>query len=207
MNTATRGKHRQSIWQGFAPIATALLALALLLVLTACGGTTAELEPAAETSKPSFPPPAAAQSPEPVVEQTSEPEPEPEYGGFGGAIDGYTWDDGISVYLSGLEEFTPSEWAAFDESPAYVRFTITLINNSSEPFDPAMFTETVQSGNAEGSAVFDTDAGLEGAPMTSVLPGREVSWIVGYGVADPADLVVQLAPSWDHDDAIFIGGL
>jgi hypothetical protein len=38
MNTTTRGKHRQSIWQSFTPIATALLALVLLIVLTACGG-------------------------------------------------------------------------------------------------------------------------------------------------------------------------
>jgi type IV secretory pathway VirB10-like protein len=87
MNTTTRGKHRQSIWQGFAPIATALLALVLLIVLTACGGTepeptsaTTESAPV-ETTEPvpaPAPEPAAEPIPEPTVEPEPTPEPEPE---------------------------------------------------------------------------------------------------------------------------------
>jgi hypothetical protein len=83
MNTTTRSKHRQSIWQSFTPIATALLALVLLIVLTACGSTepepvTATTDPApVETVEPA-PVPAAEPAPEPTVEPEPTPEPEPE---------------------------------------------------------------------------------------------------------------------------------
>jgi hypothetical protein len=80
MSTTTRGKHRQSIWQGFAPIATALLALVLLIVLTACGGTTAELDTTTDTEvvTTSTPEPAPVKTVEPAPEPTVEPEPTPE---------------------------------------------------------------------------------------------------------------------------------
>jgi hypothetical protein len=83
MNTTTRGRHRQSIWQGFAPIVTALFALVLLIVLTACGGT--EPDPASATTEPvpvetiePAPAPVAEPAPEPTVEPEPTPEPEPE---------------------------------------------------------------------------------------------------------------------------------
>jgi hypothetical protein len=54
MTTTTRGKHRQSIWQGFAPIATALFALVLLIVLTACGGTEPDLDACEDAMRKQF---------------------------------------------------------------------------------------------------------------------------------------------------------
>jgi len=40
MTTITKGRHRQSFWLGFGPITMLVSVLAVLLVLTACGGTT-----------------------------------------------------------------------------------------------------------------------------------------------------------------------
>jgi hypothetical protein len=80
----TTNKHRRSTWLGFGPIATFLALFAALVLLTACGGTTAELEKVAGTSieaKPTVEPapvPTEFDAPEPVVEETPEPEPEPE---------------------------------------------------------------------------------------------------------------------------------
>jgi type IV secretory pathway VirB10-like protein len=81
MNTITNGKHRQSAWLGFRPVAVLLALFALLVLLTACGGT--EPEPAAATTEPvpvetTEPEPAPVAAPEPAPEPTVEPEPTPE---------------------------------------------------------------------------------------------------------------------------------
>jgi hypothetical protein len=139
------------------------------------------------------------------AESTPEPEPtptEPEYGEFGGA--GFTWDDGIQVEVSKLKEFTPSEYAAFDESPAYVRMTLTVTNGSDAPFDASLVTLSAQSGGREFGEVYDSEAGLNGPPTTPVLPGRSVKFDAGFGVADPVDVVLQVTPSFDHDPALFV---
>ena len=139
--------------------------------------------------------------------ESSDPEPQPtpaapEYGEFGGA--GFTWDDGVQVEVSELTEFTPSEFAAFDESPAYVRMTVTLTNGTSAPFDPSLMSLSAQSGGREFGEVFDTEAGLGGSPTTQVLPGRSAKYDAGFGVADPADVVLQVTPSFEHNPALFV---
>lgn len=116
----------------------------------------------------------------------------------------FTYEDGISIHVSEPEAFTPTEWAAGGESHnQHVRFTVRIVNKSSAAFDASSAYPSVASGAGEGDEVFDTDSGLGGPPETSVLPGREVSWKSGFGVDDPKDLVVQIAPSWDHEAAIF----
>jgi hypothetical protein len=81
MNTITNGKHCQSAWLGFRPVAVLLALFALLVLLTACGGTTPE--PALATTEPvpvetTEPEPAPVAAPEPAPEPTVEPEPTPE---------------------------------------------------------------------------------------------------------------------------------
>lgn len=116
----------------------------------------------------------------------------------------FTYEDGISVHVSEPEAFTPSEWAAGGEShDQHARFTVRVVNKSGAPFDASGAYPSVASGAGEGDEVFDMDSGLAGPPETALLPGRESSWKVGFGVDDPADLVVQVAPSWDHEAAIF----
>lgn len=158
-------------------------------------GTTAAVEPTSEpddvrnTAPPTEEPPA-----EPVDE------PAPDYGNF---TDNnvFEWEDGLVVTVAGLEEFTPSDTAAFDDSPAYVRFTVTITNNTGAEYEPLDFWTTMQSGGAEATSVFDE--GLDGSPSTTLLDGRDVSFGVGYGVDDAADLVLEVSPSFEHDPAIF----
>ena len=116
----------------------------------------------------------------------------------------YTFDDGVSIHVSEPEPFTPTEWAAGGEShDQHVSFSVRVVNKSGAPFDASMIYASVASGAGEGDEVFDTDAGLDGPPETSVLDGREVTWKVGFGVDDPEDIVMQVEASWDHDPAIF----
>lgn len=189
-----------------------LIALAVA-ILTGCTQTDGEPTTTATTetdptripppsSEPKVPPPTT-EAPEPAEEP--EAPPQPEYGEFGGA--GFTYDDGITLTITAPEAFTPSEYAfTGTDWPAYIRFDITLTNGTDVPFDPAGAYGTLSSGGQEGEAVFDTDNGLDGTPMTPVLPGKSITWSEGYGVADPADLTFQVAPGFEHEPALFVLG-
>jgi hypothetical protein len=193
-----------------------IIALILAAVaLAGCSGTegspTAQPTTAATETDPTQLPPAEekgtlTEEPEPVKPTpTPEPPPQPEYGEFGGA--GFTYDDGITLTITAPEAFTPSEYAyTGTEWPEYIRFDITLTNGTGAPFDPSGIYGTLASGGGEAEAVFDTDNGLEGSPVTAVLPGKSVTWSEGYGVADPADLTFQIAPSFEHEAALFVLG-
>lgn len=84
-----------------------------------------------------------------------------------------------------------------------VKFTVTIVNNTGDTFEPSMFSATVQSGNREGDQIFDSANGLEGSPHTTLLDGREAQFVIGFGVDDPEDLVMEASPSWEHDSAIY----
>lgn len=145
----------------------------------------------------------------PAASDTTEPETSNSADdGVGEAIfgDTYSYEDGVSITVAPPEEFNPSATAAFDAAPSYVRFTVTLANDGTGSFDASLASASVQSGNHEGSEVFDSEQGLEGAPYTSVLTGRTVSWDIGFGVDDPEDVVLQISPSWEHEPAVFVSG-
>jgi hypothetical protein len=84
MNTITNGKHRQSAWLGFRPVAVLLALFALLVLLTACGGTEPQkiagtsLDPKPTTEAMPVETPEPAPASEPTVEPEPTPEPEPE---------------------------------------------------------------------------------------------------------------------------------
>lgn len=104
------------------------------------------------------------------------------------------------------EPFTPSDSAAHDDSPAYAAFQVTIVNGSDANYDPVAFGATVQSTNVEGSQVFDSAQGYEGPPMTPVLPGRESTFRIAFGVADPADIVMQVSPGFEYEPVIYTTG-
>jgi len=146
---------------------------------------------------------SAAEEPTPP---SSGPESAPPSEEDGPAAFGETfiYEDGLSISVGPPNEFTPSETAVFDPAPSYVKMTITITNDSDASFDTSWFLSSAQSGQHEASEVFDSTQGLEGPPYTSLLSGRSVSWDVGFGVDDPEDVVLEITPSLDHEDAVFI---
>ena len=42
-----------------------------------------------------------------------------------------------------------------------------------------------------------------GSPSTVILPGQSVTWKEAWSVADPNSLTMQIAPSWDYENAVF----
>lgn len=206
--------------------------IALTLALTACStesGTTSADPAPAGTNRPattSAPPDTATFTPTPTTATataTAEPTPTatatatatstptptpteeptpttPTYSTFG---DTFTYENDLSITIGEPEPFTPSDTAAFDEAAAYVSFPVTIVNNSTEPYDPTLFFVNGQSTNTEIDQVFDSAQGYEGSPSTVLLPGREASFNLGFGVADPDDIVLEVSPGFEYDNAIF----
>lgn len=180
---------------------TALAALAAAsLALTACSAVEAADAPPPSSSDVT-PSPWTPSEPEPTAEELEEVPDDlgPVIASFG---EDWTYEDGITVKVSDPVAFTPSEYAAGGENHQHhVKFTVTLTNGSTAALDPTLAFDSVSSGGGEGDAVFDD--GLDGSPMTTLIPGRSVSYDVGYGVADPSDIVFEMSPTWDHEPAIF----
>lgn len=134
---------------------------------------------------------------EPVTPTAGQPE-----GTFGKAV---KYDDGLTVKLSQPEPFTPDE-TAFTEgkSDQYVKFTVTITNDTDERFDPLMTYISLASAGVEGTPVYDVVNGLSSPPETVIVPGDSRSWVVAFGVTDPDDLIAQVGMGdLVHDDALF----
>lgn len=142
--------------------------------------------------------PAPTASPVDDAELPDQPE-----GTFGD--DGVTYPDGLTVKLSVPETFDPSP-SAFTEgdAPYYVRFTVSVVNDTDERFDPVLTSVSVASGETEGAMVYDVVNGLSSPPETDIAPGEARSWVVAFGVTDPADLTAEVSLNdLLHDAAMF----
>jgi hypothetical protein len=113
-----------------------------------------------------------------------------------------TFDDGSTLRVDTPVAFKPDRFAAGGEGfPSHVRYRATFTNNTGKVFDPSLTDGNVSSGGVEGDSVYQD--GLD-APDNPVLPGKSVSWWMGYGVEDPSDtqLTVRLG-FLDYEDVIF----
>lgn len=112
----------------------------------------------------------------------------------------FEWEDGTEATISKPVPYTPTAYAAGGEGyQHHVKMTVKIVNGSSLPLDASFTSPTVSSGEREGDEIFDDNMG--GGPMSSILPGRTVTFDVAYGVDDPADVIAEFAPTWDHDYA------
>lgn len=170
------------------------LALGLLLSTAGCASEDGDVSTPAQGSNR---PEAAATNPA-SAEPSATPAANPRFG------ETFRFVNGLAVMVGTPQPFTPSETAAVQQkAPAYLSFPVTVVNGSSTNYDPALFNATVQSANVEGAQVFDSAQGVNGSPSTTVLPGRESAFRVVFGVTDPADLVLEVTPSFEYDPAIF----
>jgi hypothetical protein len=113
-----------------------------------------------------------------------------------------TFEDGSTLTVEAPVEFRPKKFAFGGEAFSdHVKFQATFTNNTDKVFDPGLTTGNVTSAGVEGESVYQE--GLD-APENPVLPGKSITWWMGYGVQDPADtqLTVRLG-FLDYDDVIF----
>jgi hypothetical protein len=164
-----------------------LLALLIASLCSACMATTG--------GSPEDNPPTGENRP-PSSEPTDSGKPEQETLAFGKS---YTWEDGVTVTVGKPTKFKPSEYAYAEKAKGYLKFTVTVVNKSDKPLDLGLTYITVQSSNKEAEQIFDSENGLESTPDTKVLKGRESEFDVGFGVADPKDVVMELALQDDFE--------
>lgn len=166
------------------------LLLATVATLTACSQTDGESTSDAGTGIN-----------RPDATSTATTSDEPATAKFG---EGFTFRNGLAVTVAPPEPFTPSGSASgFEAGDQAVTFTITIVNESPDNYDPALFTTNLQSGNREASKIYDSANNVGSTPTVVILPGREAEFQVAYSVIDPTDLVMEVSPGFEYRDAIF----
>lgn len=117
--------------------------------------------------------------------------------------DSYEWSDGMTLTVSTPRPYEPSESAYLEPAAAYLAFDMTVVNGSDANFDPFMIYITAQSANVEAAQVFDSANGITGTPETTILPGREATFTVVFGVEDPSDIVMEISIGFEYRSVIF----
>jgi hypothetical protein len=164
-----------------------LVALLCSACLASTSGNPDDSPPAVEIRSPSSPP----------TVETPPPSSEPTESGVPGEVlafgKSYAWDDGVSVTVAKPTKFTPSAYTVTDKSKSYLKFTVTVVNKSNKPIDLGLTYISVKSRNEEAHEVFDSGSSLRGPPDTKVLKGRMSEFDIGFGVADPKDVALEIA--------------
>lgn len=180
------------------------LALSAAVLSTGCAGVSASpaSAPPVGDNRPDFAE-TAPQAPMSETASASAATPPATDDGVEQLGSAYTWEDGLSVTVSTPASYKPGEYAAGQDGfDTFVALDVTVVNRTGRVWDPAMFTATVQSANQEGSQIFDSE-NLPASPSTKLLDGREVAFKLAFGVADPADLVVEVSPDFEHQSVLF----
>jgi hypothetical protein len=118
---------------------------------------------------------------------------------FGQAV---RFEDGSTLTATAPVKFTRDEFAVGgDGYKHHVKVKLTFTNGSDEVFDPTLTTGAMSSGEREGDSVYQD--GLD-APENKLLPGKKVTWWMGYGVDDPKHVTLTVNVGFlDYDDVIF----
>ena len=180
-----------------------MLALVIAWLCSAClaatGGAPNDIPSAGESSLRSTPVTATPPSATPPTATPSSATPsgrqsEQKTLAFG---KNYAWHDGVRMTVGKPQKFQPSKWAVVEKSKVYVKFTVSVVNKSKKPVDLGLTYISVQSRNKEADQLFDSVSGLKGPPDKKVSKGRAAEFDVGFGVADPTDLAMEIGL---HDD-------
>jgi hypothetical protein len=184
-------------------------AAALVLMSAACAVPTAGTveTPAAGVNAPTASAPATSSAEDKTAAST--PASEPPAGDASAASnqaafgETYRWADGLEVTVSTPTPFTPGKYASAEPATAYLSYTVTIVNNTGDVYEPAVFFTSVQSGDQEADQVFDSENNLTGSPSTAILAGRQSTFTIGFGVSNPDDVVMEVTPGFEYKGAFF----
>jgi len=138
---------------------------------------------------------------EPVAEEPASDAPEraQDNPAFGQAV---TFEDNSTLTCGKPVAFEPDQYAAGGEnSKVHFKIKCTFRNKSDKTFDPALSSGSMSAGGEEGESVYQD--GLD-APDNPVLPGKSVTWWMGYGVNSKQDVQVTVSLGFlDYKDVTF----
>ncbi len=169
--------------------ALAAVALAGLLPLAACSGAQ-EPTPAPTAAETAAPTETATTATATVTESAG---PISGVYAFGQAAEYPTSEVPYTVALAPPQPFTPSQTASGNAGPGgALNVAVTIRNQGQAPLSVANLYPSASSGGVAAEPIYDSEQGITSPPSTSVLPGQAVTYSVVFGVADPADLTVQV---------------
>ena len=110
--------------------------------------------------------------------------------------------DGSTLTVGKPVAFKRSEYAAGGEGAKYLyKFKATFVNKTDKVFDPALTSGAASANGEEGESVYQE--GLD-APDNKVLPGKSITWWMGYGLASNKDLQLEVSMGFlDYNTVIF----
>lgn len=98
--------------------------------------------------------------------------------------------DGSTLTVAAPVKFKRDQYAAGGENKkVFLKFKATFKNNTKDVFDPALTTGSASAGGTEGESIYQS--GLD-APDNKVLPGKSVTWWMGYGLDTDKDLQLEV---------------
>ncbi|MGI8681149.1 MAG: hypothetical protein ACR2JO_03245 [Mycobacteriales bacterium] len=188
----------------------AVLAGALVLATVAGCSTTAAHKTTAAPVKSS----AGTSSPDPIPTVdpavTEAPSPDtPSVATIGGTV-GFTYDDGLQVFVVSAKRFVRGQYAAGGKpGQVGVLVTVRLKNTSSEVLDATLAQVALTAGanGNQGDTVYDSEAGIGLGFTSRVAPGGTAQAKFGFAVdrADLPKIQVQVTPTFTHDPSLFQG--
>lgn len=127
-----------------------------------------------------------------------------------GVGDEFTYVDGLGVELLSLKRVARDQWAAGGVKGDLVAVaTIKINNGTKERFDASMTIVSAASGpdSTESEAVFQD--GVDGNFSGTILPGKSRTAKFGFAVkpSHRDDIIINVAPSFDYDEAVFEGSV
>jgi hypothetical protein len=111
----------------------------------------------------------------------------------------FSYEDGLNMTISKPKNFTSSEYNSYQKG---VKFKVTIVNKTGKRWDPTMFTASLQKGNTEAEEIYDSFS-LGDSPNTKLLNGREVTFNIGFVAKATDDLVLEVAPDFEHESVIY----
>lgn len=167
----------------------AVTAIAAILTISGCGATN---QPTAST--------AASDAPS-VTEKTASSTVASEKETVAKLGQAFTWENDVTMTVGAPKPFKPSQYAARDgKFPTAVAFVVKLTNGGTEALEPGMAHCSGISGGEAMGGVFDSEKGFEGEPTGRVLPGKSVSYKLGFEVKAVGDIQLTCAPGFDFAD-------
>ncbi|NGN67552.1 hypothetical protein G5C51_27055 [Streptomyces sp. A7024] len=115
-----------------------------------------------------------------------------------------SYEDGITVALSGFQRRVSSDYASPENTP-YARFTVKVTNGSEKNLDLNELIISCQYGDEGKSGEQIFDEGLD-SPSTHLRPGRSINVPVGCELPKSERyLQIEVTPRMIADAAIFAG--
>ncbi|MEC3978140.1 hypothetical protein [Amycolatopsis sp. H20-H5] len=97
----------------------------------------------------------------------------------------------VDITVAEPKAFTTGKFAAPKQEAKAVSYQVTVTNHSAKPWPAAMLFIQATAGSSAAEQVFDTEAGLDSTPSQDILPGKSLTFRLGF-VDAPGDITLQV---------------